>query len=38
MSGICVTTAKNLARNEMGGFAVPDTRGRLLLEVKNYFS
>jgi hypothetical protein len=36
-SVFCVTTGKNLARNEKGGFALPDVRGRLLLEVKDYF-
>jgi len=34
---LCATTGKNLARNRNGGFALPDARGRLLLEINNYF-
>jgi hypothetical protein len=33
----CVTTGRPLARATGGGFALPDARGRLLLEVKGYF-
>lgn len=33
----CVTTGKKLARNKAGNFDLPATKGRLLIEVKNYF-
>jgi Hypothetical glycosyl hydrolase 6 len=34
----CITTGKKLLKNRKGNFDLPALKGRLLLEVKNYFS
>jgi len=34
----CVTTDKSLRKSKDGGFELPDVKGRLLLEVKDFFN